>query len=204
MRAGETTGCCAASNFYNVGGAHGHKTADSQEQFELWMVGLKENSINYSLTNEDQDQTREYMKVAGWDVYGPYDGLYISVISGENIQKIKQNVTRRERLFKEDIRKKAEEDQRQRKERESRLKFSHTLNPNIYQGQVTEEEILRLCGTEPYMIIRGDNRRTNIRLAIQEKYKITLPNGWWDQTAQELRQMVYDLVYKARKTAGIL
>lgn len=60
-------GCCAASNFYNLGGAHGYVTAKNQEEFDKQTIDRYSfSSVNIAICNYQQVTTMSYLETQGW------------------------------------------------------------------------------------------------------------------------------------------
>jgi hypothetical protein len=80
------TGCCASSNFYNVGGAHGYHAPKDQDAWDDQIQKCGYTEINICITNYTQTKVREYMNTQGWTTT-KVGGLYISSISYNDLVK---------------------------------------------------------------------------------------------------------------------
>lgn len=203
MRTGAVTGCCNSMNFYNLGGAHGHRTAKDQNEFEDWLAARGHESINIAITNSEQSKTRTYLEAAGWKTE-KVAHLWISTISGNDLNKVKQRVWARQA---EEQKRALEQKRKLEAERlamRAALKFSPGTDVKVYPGKVLYEDIWQLCDrTHPYTIRANRDALAIFKARIEEKYLVKLDNISY-MTAHDLRQHVYDKVYQARKRFGIL
>jgi hypothetical protein len=79
-------GCCDSTYFYNMGGAHGHKTATSQKEFDSWFRNKNYNNVCVSITSSSQSKTNEYLKNQGWKTE-KVAHLYVHTIKGDDLCK---------------------------------------------------------------------------------------------------------------------
>ncbi|HRP36178.1 MAG TPA: hypothetical protein PLS50_00025 [Candidatus Dojkabacteria bacterium] len=122
MQFGAVTGCCAAYNIYNVGGAHGHTRAKSQEEFEYRFIGKGFQRLNFVITNEYQNHERGFLEKMGFQKQElPGTTLQMHSISGNNLRAYMDK--RRLDL----IAWKKKKDEEKLKEVEKKSKFNNVL-----------------------------------------------------------------------------
>lgn len=131
---GSVSGCCASSNFYNLGAAHGHVLADSQEKFDQAIIAHGYSSINIAIINASQYQTklRQYLETQGWKIES-VGGLYLCSISYNNLYKYLHPISIR--LKEEERKKKLEHKKKLEEERKKRLERKNIelkLTPSRY------------------------------------------------------------------------
>lgn len=204
MRVSPVTGCCHSMNFYNLGGAHGHRTAKDQNEFEDWLAARGYESINIAITNAEQSKTRTYLEAAGWKTE-KVGYLWISTISSSGLQKVNQRVWARQAEERKQALEKKRKLEAERLAMKASLKFSPGTTLDVYQGLIYRDDILRICNNRSPFIHRRDNfsELARIQKEIEDKYKIKT-NDIGYMSTDMLRQHVYNKVYKARKNAGIL
>lgn len=83
--ASDISGCCNAFNYYNLGGAHGFKTAETQDEFDKEIGRLKRRPVNIAITNAYQEKTRKFLEAQGWDTR-PVGHLWVSTITGSTLE----------------------------------------------------------------------------------------------------------------------
>lgn len=122
MQFGSVTGCCAAYNIYNVGGAHGHTRAKSQEEFEYRFISRGFQRLNFVITNEYQNHERGFLEKMGFQKQElPGTTLQMHSISGNNLRAYIDK--RRSDL----IAWKKKKDEEKLKEVEKKSKFNNVL-----------------------------------------------------------------------------
>ena len=89
MNFGEVAGCCAATNLYNVGGAHSYPRAKDQEEWDLRFLNQewRIRSLVFCITNSEQAIERGYLEKMGFKTSKHEYGLYMSVISQSDLIK---------------------------------------------------------------------------------------------------------------------
>lgn len=120
-------GCCRASWFYDLGGAHGVDSADSFEEFAKNMHDQGCNEVNLAITVKFQSDEEGYLRKMGWrcikKVTGDEfdeDDLKVWYISGEDFENALKKIN-------DDLKKKNEEKAKKNRETEEkaqRLKLS--------------------------------------------------------------------------------
>ena len=208
-------GCCVGSNFYNLGGAHGHPTAKDQDEFNSWLCSRGVSSINIAITNYQQQKTRNYLINAGWKTE-KVGSLYISTISSGDFNKLKTaHLVRMAELKKnqqEEARRKEEERQKQIQGTKFGLKIDPPTNlfmpvpkrRGIYPGVIRRVQVMTLLGPDLSM----QESRVAAATRLSDYYGVNVP-FWiiphapmlldrYSYVYDDVRRRVYDIVKRAR------
>lgn len=88
METSSVSGCCEATILYNLGGAHGFRTAKDQETFDksiLYQIS-DFNRVIIAITNDAQRKVQEFLKTQGWAVQ-KQGTLYVHSIRKADLRK---------------------------------------------------------------------------------------------------------------------
>jgi hypothetical protein len=191
------TGCCNGMNFYNLGGAHGHRTASNQDEFDQWLICRQRYGINIAVTNSAQARTREYLAGAGWE-HKKVGQLWISTISGADFDMHRAKVQIRQQELKKQ---KEEEHKKRYEEMKAAMKFSDV---KVYLDKIRLEDVSMICG--------GNRVITENKVAVAKNlsdfYMVDIPvsifNYPWGnhRSIHDIRRVIYDLVSKKRRALG--
>ena len=188
MRFHSVTGCCAAYNIANLGFAHGHTRARTQEEFELRFRNKPLARMNFAITNEAQDVERGYLSKMGFKEIDS-GSLRMHVISSLDLRKY---MTEREPHLAEYLRNKNKQ-----KEEVKKSVFNRAAAAGIFMGPVTRQQIENL---RPRNYTGNDAQRLEWRQAIQRFYGVApLITRWTDNTVYAIRTRVYRALYIARR-----
>lgn len=91
-------GCCNGKNFYNLGGAHSHKSAKDQDEFDNRIFSLGSYPLNIAITNSGQTKTREFLDAQGWKYQDVTPSLRLHFISGKDFREAHSRSINRKRL----------------------------------------------------------------------------------------------------------
>ena len=84
-----TSGCCAAYNLHNLGGAHGHTRHHNLLSFVTEVkkrIGGAYAEVYYAFSNNAQEKERAYLTAIGFETKR-LGSLHISTITGTNLRK---------------------------------------------------------------------------------------------------------------------
>lgn len=197
---GTVTGCCVATNIYNLGGAHGHVRAINQEEFDLKFRGKGWNNAVVAFTSMYQKPEREFLKVQGWREEQVNNNISVHTIRGDVLRKY---MFEREPVLKEYLAKKNPP--------ATKSVFTNTTVPGIvdlvgprrngiYHGLVTTDRVARL---RPRGLTPQETRRGWLN-AIETYYGVRPWIAHGGEHIHVIRRRVYDMIYRQRVNAGQL
>lgn len=165
MNFGSVTGCCAAYNIYNLGYAHGHKRASTQEEFEYRFIGKPLTRLNFAITNSSQNVERKYLETMGFETSKEADGgIQMHIIAGSKLRSYIDK--RRPELV---------EWKRKQEEKETAAKKSLFANPAV--GEDLNTILQRIRNLPPVLLHpRGRNDAAGIEVFVGEVRRTAVVN----------------------------
>lgn len=187
MRFNSVTGCCAAYNIANLGYAHGHTRAKTQEEFELRFLDKPLARMNFAITNDIQDVERGYLSKMGFKEIDS-GSLRMHVISSTELRKY---MAEREPHLRE-------YEAEQKKQRIEVKKSVFNRNPvGVFRGQVTAAQIAQL---RPDRFNNSADDCLLWRNAIDRFYGVRpMLHRWTNNTVDAVRTRVYRQLYYVRR-----
>jgi hypothetical protein len=199
VASGAVTGCCNARNFYNLGGAHGHYTAASQEAFDQEVMKRPREPVNIAITNPGQAKTREYLEKQGWktEQVGP---LWVSTVSGETLtfyfQKARAEIAAKKKLEEAD---KLKAYEARRLEMNAGKKNLFAPARQVYVGKVLRSDIEARCPLGKPRVQSSDQYKTDCMIRLENYYHIKLNDNYYFGNWDMIRRRVYDQVAASRR-----
>lgn len=194
-------GCCIGTNLYNLGGAHGHALAKTQEEFDRKIFALKSRgNVLTALINNNQfdSKLKSYLEKQGWNIHRIGNSrMYVCSISNAHLRNYLEKYQKEEdeRLARE----RAKKEEMVRIEQE---KFLKELRFSIPKGTVvTVEHLLsgipRQYISYDYVTLEMKNMEAFIR-SIAMALDIPTLMGYYDRFPKYRKNQSVSLVGLAK------
>lgn len=185
------TGCCAARIFYHIGGSHGYPTAKDQDQFDSWLLN-KGSSVNVAITDNQQVQSRKFLKAAGFDSV-KLDHLELHYISGTKLRNY---------LASRKVELQKIKDEEAKKKSVFAAQRAARIPPNVYRGIVYQADVnFHLRGFGARIDRMTDIERDAAAQRLNTRYtglNLTGREIRW-HTNRSLRDLIYRRLHRLRR-----
>lgn len=176
-------GCCVTKYFYNIGTAHGHPAAKNLEQFAYSLIDQGIGKINFTFTNANQVNERDYLDKLGFRVNFKNDRVHQHICEKEELEKfLKPYMEERQRQ----LIKKNKEEYEKLQVLQKKLLMETPIPVNLPVTYTKVEALIRRFNT----LKTGD--------VIKRFYNVTLPNDLYDQNFNACRA-ISAFIRKSRK-----